>query len=72
MVEAQKLHGLEDQPLVEENSRVDPSISPYNEWGLENMRQSEFHACIEKRVDQNCNCAYEEDVDLDDNYDHFS
>ena len=36
------------------------------------MRQSEFHACIEERMDQNCNDTYEEDVDLDDNYDHFS
>ena len=36
-------------------------------YGLE-----EFHACIDERVDQNCNDAYEKKVDLDDNYDQFS
>ena len=36
------------------------------------MHQSEFHASIEEKVEQNCNDADEEKVDLDNNYGHFS
>ena len=38
------------------------------------MRQSEFHGCVSKNVEENCNSAdeHEEEVDLDNNYDHFS
>ena len=39
---------------------------------MENIRQSEFHACFGENVDQNCNAADEEEVNLDGNYDHFS
>ena len=36
--------------------------------------QSEFDGCVSKNVKENCKAANEhkEEVDLDNNYDHFS
>ena len=41
---------------------------------MENMHQEEFQACIGENMEENSNNANEgeEEVDLDDNYDHLS
>ena len=41
---------------------------------MENTPKSEFHGCVGENVEENFNAADEdeEEVDLDDNYDHFS
>ena len=85
--EAQKIHGYEDvlgkiafeapindDPPINEGPKVDPSLSPYYEWGVENMRQSEFHGCVGENVEENSNDINEDEekVYLDDNYDHLS
>ena len=54
--------------------RVNPSLSPYYEWMVENRRQSKFYGCVGENMEENSNYADEdkEKVDLDDNYDHLS
>ena len=56
MAEAQKIHGHEVVPASEapinDDPRIDPSLSPYNEWGMENMHQSELHACFGENMEE--------------------
>ena len=83
----QKIYGLEDilgktdyeAPindvlLFNEDLGLDPYLSFYYKWGVENMRQSKFHGCIGENVEENRNAVdeHEEEVDIDDNYDHLS
>ena len=42
-------------PPINYDRRVEPSLSPYYEWRVENMHQEEFQACFGENVEENSN-----------------